>query len=127
MAQAEIVARTAGVIAGRACVDETFRQVDTAHRMSPGWSPRGRRSTPARCSATVAGPLASILTAERTALNFLGHLSGIATITRAFVDAAGPRLAGVGHPQDDPGLRALEKAAVRAGGGVNHRATSATG
>ncbi len=70
--------------------------------------------------ATVEGSLRSILTAERTALNFVQHLSGVATMTRAFVDAAG----GVevrDTRKTTPGLRALEKAAVRAGGGVNHR------
>lgn len=70
----------------------------------------------------VEGPLAGILTAERTALNFLGHLSGIATLTTAWVDA----VAGTGAKIRDtrktlPGLRALEKYAVRCGGGVNHR------
>ncbi|HWJ97595.1 MAG TPA: carboxylating nicotinate-nucleotide diphosphorylase, partial [Acidimicrobiales bacterium] len=68
----------------------------------------------------VTGPLASILTAERTALNFLGHLSGIATRTRAFVDAAAP-LRVWDTRKTTPGLRALEKAAVRAGGARNHR------
>jgi nicotinate-nucleotide pyrophosphorylase (carboxylating) len=67
--------------------------------------------------------LASILTAERTALNFLNHLSGVATLTRRFVDAASS--AGRARIWDTrkttPGLRSLEKAAVRAGGGVNHR------
>jgi nicotinate-nucleotide pyrophosphorylase (carboxylating) len=72
----------------------------------------------------VHGPLASLLTAERTALNFLCHLSGVATLTRQFVDAA--RASG-GHAaiwdtrKTTPGLRSLEKAAVRAGGGANHR------
>ena len=73
--------------------------------------------------ATVEGPLASILTAERTALNFLGHLSGIATFTRRFVVVAAA--AGDTRIWDTrkttPGLRSLEKAAVRAGGGANHR------
>jgi nicotinate-nucleotide pyrophosphorylase (carboxylating) len=71
----------------------------------------------------VEGPLHSILTAERTALNFMSHLSGVATLTRRFVDAAA-----AGGPariwdtrKTIPGLRALEKAAVRAGGGANHR------
>jgi nicotinate-nucleotide pyrophosphorylase (carboxylating) len=70
--------------------------------------------------ATVTGPLASVLTAERTALNFLGHLSGVATQTRAFVEAAAP-LRVWDTRKTTPGLRALEKAAVRAGGGRNHR------
>jgi nicotinate-nucleotide pyrophosphorylase (carboxylating) len=73
--------------------------------------------------ATVSGRLATILTGERTALNFLGHLSGIATLTAEYVAAAGR-----GGParvwdtrKTTPGLRTLEKAAVRAGGGRNHR------
>ena len=74
--------------------------------------------------ATVEGALRSILTAERTALNFLGHLSGIATLTRAYVDtvqAANPATRVLDTRKTTPGLRALEKAAVRAGGGHNHR------
>ena len=72
----------------------------------------------------MAGRLAPILTAERTALNFLGHLSGVATLTARFVDAvadAGGDLRVWDTRKTTPGLRALEKAAVRAGGGVNHR------
>jgi len=68
------------------------------------------------------GPLRSILTGERTALNFLCHLSGIATLTRHFVDLAGD-LRVLETRKTLPGLRALEKAAVRAGGGANHRGT----
>ena len=74
--------------------------------------------------ATVTGPLASVLTAERTALNFLCHLSGVASLTRRFVDAAAaanPACRVWDTRKTTPGLRALEKAAVRAGGGVNHR------
>jgi nicotinate-nucleotide pyrophosphorylase (carboxylating) len=74
--------------------------------------------------ATVTGPLAPVLTAERTALNFLCHLSGVATLTRRFVDtvvAVNPRTRVWDTRKTLPGLRALEKAAVRAGGGVNHR------
>jgi nicotinate-nucleotide pyrophosphorylase (carboxylating) len=79
---------------------------------------------PGTVVATVEGPLRSILTAERTALNFLGHLSGIATLTRAYVDAvqaANPATRVLDTRKTTPGLRALEKAAVRAGGGHNHR------
>ena len=74
--------------------------------------------------ATVSGPLRSILTAERTALNFLGHLSGVATLTRRYVMAvreANPATRVLDTRKTTPGLRALEKAAVRAGGGRNHR------
>ena len=72
----------------------------------------------------VSGPLRSILTAERTALNFLGHLSGVATLTRRYVMAvqeANPGTRVLDTRKTTPGLRALEKAAVRAGGGHNHR------
>ncbi|HEY6533106.1 MAG TPA: carboxylating nicotinate-nucleotide diphosphorylase [Acidimicrobiales bacterium] len=121
-ATARFVARRPGVLAGRACVVETFRQVDAAVVLD--WTlDDGDPVAAGGTIATATGPLASILTAERTALNFLGHLSGIATMTRSFVDA----LAGRGHARiwdtrkTTPGLRSLEKAAVRAGGGANHR------
>src|SRR5205085_10588740 len=73
------------------------------------------------CIARIEGPLASILTGERTALNFLCHLSGVATMTRRFVRATHGRSRIWDTRKTTPGLRALEKAAVRAGGGVNHR------
>ncbi|MCU1453156.1 MAG: nicotinate-nucleotide pyrophosphorylase (carboxylating) [Acidimicrobiales bacterium] len=115
-----LVARQAGVVAGRACVDETFAQVDPA--ITCRWHvDDGDRVEPGSVLAIVGGPLASVLTAERTALNFLGHLSGIATLTGAFVQAAGGRLRVWDTRKTTPGLRALEKAAVRAGGAVNHR------
>jgi nicotinate-nucleotide pyrophosphorylase (carboxylating) len=118
-AEARFVARTDGVVAGTACVDETFRQVDAA--IACTWSVADGDAVAAdTVLATVTGPLASVLTAERTALNFLGHLSGVATRTRAFVDAASP-LRVWDTRKTTPGLRALEKAAVRAGGGRNHR------
>ena len=69
----------------------------------------------------VSGPLRSVLTGERSALNFLCHLSGVASLTRRFVEAAGPTARVWDTRKTLPGLRAVEKAAVRAGGGVNHR------
>ena len=118
-AEASFVARADGVIAGRRCVDETFAQVDPA--ITCEWSvAEGDQVSAGAGLAVVTGPLGSVLTAERTALNFLGHLSGIATRTRAFVDAAAP-LRVWDTRKTTPGLRALEKAAVRAGGGRNHR------
>ncbi|HEY5153168.1 MAG TPA: carboxylating nicotinate-nucleotide diphosphorylase [Acidimicrobiales bacterium] len=116
------VVRTDGVVAGIDCASETFAQIDPAVAVS--WSvDDGAPVTAGTTIGTVAGPLASILTAERTALNFLGHLSGIATLTRRFVDRAAE--AGPARIWDTrkttPGLRSLEKAAVRAGGGANHR------
>lgn len=118
-AQAEFMVRTDGVVAGLACVDETFAQVDPAIACS--WAVADGEAVLARqVLGTVTGPLSSVLTAERTALNFLGHLSGIATLTRSFVDAAAP-LRVWDTRKTTPGLRSLEKAAVRAGGARNHR------
>jgi nicotinate-nucleotide pyrophosphorylase (carboxylating) len=113
------VARAPGVLAGRACAAETFRVVDPAVALD--WSAAdGDALDAGTVFATASGPLASILTAERTALNFLGHLSGIATLTRRFTGAAAP-VAVWDTRKTTPGLRSLEKAAVRAGGGANHR------
>ena len=118
-AQAEFVVRSKGVIAGIACATEAFRQVDPAVTVT--WHVAdGDAVTARQVLGTVTGPLAPVLTAERTALNFLGHLSGIATRTRAFVDAAAP-LRVWDTRKTTPGLRSLEKAAVRAGGARNHR------
>lgn len=118
-AEAEFVVRADGVIAGTGCVDETFAQVDRAIVCT--WQvDDGDRVGEGQVLGAVIGPLASVLTAERTALNFLGHLSGIATRTRSFVDAAAP-LRVWDTRKTTPGLRALEKAAVRAGGARNHR------
>jgi len=80
--------------------------------------------------ATIAGPYSSLVTAERSALNFLCHLSGIASMTRQFVDLARAANADVriaDTRKTTPGLRAIEKAAVRAGGGVNHRGNLSEG
>lgn len=122
VARGAIVSRAAGVVAGRHCVVEAFARVDPSIEVT--WLlDDGSLVAPGDVVAEVRGALASLLTAERTALNFLGHLSGIATLTRAYVDAAA-----AGGPariwdtrKTTPGLRALEKAAVRAGGGANHR------
>jgi len=122
VATARFVSRGQGVVAGCACASEAFRQIDPS--VSLVWSvDDGDPLEAGTVLATATGTLASILTAERTALNFLGHLSGIATRTRVFVDAAAS-----GGPariwdtrKTTPGLRSLEKAAVRAGGGANHR------
>jgi nicotinate-nucleotide pyrophosphorylase (carboxylating) len=123
--EATIAARQPGVVAGRACVVETFAQLDPEVKI--GWLlPDGSAFEAGDVVATVAGPLAAIVTGERTALNFLRHLSGVASLTRRFVDAAaeasGGRTRVLDTRKTTPGLRALEKAAVRAGGGSNHRA-----
>jgi nicotinate-nucleotide pyrophosphorylase (carboxylating) len=119
----QVVSRAHGVLAGRACADETFRQVDPA--LDVTWrTGDGSRVAPGTVVASVEGPLRSILSAERTALNFLCHLSGVATLTRRYVDAvteANPATRVLDTRKTVPGLRALQKAAVRAGGGANHR------
>jgi nicotinate-nucleotide pyrophosphorylase (carboxylating) len=123
---AAIVARASGVLAGRLAASETFEAIDRA--VVVRWlADDGAPVDAGRVLAQVQGPLASVLTAERTALNLLGHLSGVATLTRRFVDLAGPATRIRDTRKTTPGLRALEKAAVRAGGGVNHRASLADG
>ena len=115
-----LVSRADGVVAGRLCADEAFRQVDPALLVT--WQvDDGDSVTPGGVLGWVEGRLASILTAERTALNFLCHLSGIATLTSRYVAAAAGRASILDTRKTTPGLRALEKAAVRAGGGSNHR------
>jgi nicotinate-nucleotide pyrophosphorylase (carboxylating) len=121
-ATARFVARERGRIAGTACVAETFRRVDPTIDVTLAVAD-GDAVDPGGLVASVTGRLAPILTAERTALNFLGHLSGIATLTATYVAAASA--GGTAQVWDTrkttPGLRTLEKAAVRAGGGRNHR------
>jgi nicotinate-nucleotide pyrophosphorylase (carboxylating) len=123
MVTAVVGARQAGVLAGAACADAAFAAVDPA--TSVAWARRdGDALTPGDEVANVQGRLASVLTAERTALNFLCHLSGVASLTRRYADAAAAANPGTriwDTRKTLPGLRALEKAAVRAGGGVNHR------
>jgi len=121
-AEARFTSRADGVVAGTACATEAFAQLDD--RVTVTWDRRdGDAVAPGDVLGTVAGPLAPILTGERTALNFLCHLSGIATLTRRFADAAAS--GGDARIWDTrkttPGLRSLEKAAVRAGGGASHR------
>jgi nicotinate-nucleotide pyrophosphorylase (carboxylating) len=117
------MARVDGVLAGTAVASEVFAQLDPAVTVT--WlAADGDRLVAGQQVGTVSGPLRSLLTGERSALNFLGHLSGVATLTRAYVDAAAAA-GGQARIRDTrkttPGLRALEKAAVRAGGGANHR------
>jgi nicotinate-nucleotide pyrophosphorylase (carboxylating) len=122
--EARFEARERGRLAGTACATETFRQVDPAVTVE-WWVSEGDEIGPGDTLGIVRGRLVPVLVAERTALNFLGHLSGIATLTAAYVDAAatGGATAKVWDTRKTtPGLRALEKAAVRAGGGRNHRA-----
>lgn len=120
-ASARIVARRAGVVAGLDVAAAAFRIVDPSIRVSLGWR-GGDAVTAGTLLAAVDGPARGVLAAERVALNVLGRLCGIATLTRAFVDAVagtGARIADT--RKTTPLLRALEKHAVRCGGGSNHR------
>lgn len=124
-ARLNINARSVGVIAGRRCAEVAFASVDPGLAVT-WYRSDGERVAPGDVVAEVTGALRPILTAERTALNFLGHLSGVATLTRRFVDAVtavDPAVRVLDTRKTTPGLRALEKAAVRAGGGHNHRAS----
>jgi nicotinate-nucleotide pyrophosphorylase (carboxylating) len=118
-----LVARQRGVLAGSACAEEAFRQLDPSLRVV--WHHTDGDELEAGVTVMeVTGALRPIVTAERTALNFLGHLSGIATLTANFVRAAqasNPKVQILDTRKTTPGLRALEKAAVLAGGGTNHR------
>jgi nicotinate-nucleotide pyrophosphorylase (carboxylating) len=117
-------ARRAGVLAGRACATEAFARVGPALEVT--WHAEdGDVLEPGQTLMDVRGPLRPILTAERTALNFLGRLSGVATLTARYVAAAhqrNPAVQILDTRKTTPGLRVLEKAAVRAGGGTSHRA-----
>jgi len=122
LAAADIVARQDGVVAGLPVAAYVFEVVGQGRLRVEFGTQDGTRVIAGEVLATVRGPVRDILAAERTALNLLGHLSGIATLTRRWVDA----VAGTGAQVRDtrktlPGLRALEKYAVRMGGGVNHR------
>jgi len=120
-ARGVILAKSDCVIAGLDVAAEAFRQLD------PAASFEVRAADGSRCAsgtvvAEVRGAAGAMLTAERTALNFLQRLSGIATMTRQFVDAAAGKIMVLDTRKTTPTLRALEKYAVRAGGGTNHRA-----
>ena len=118
---ARLVARKPGTIAGLIAAECVFALVDPSLRVGIE-AGDGSRADAGALLATVEGPARSILTAERVALNFVGHLSGIATATRALVDAvAGTSARIVCTRKTIPGLRVLEKYAVRCGGGFNHR------
>ena len=118
---AYVVARQVGVLSGSRCVETAFELVDPALRVE--WTAKdGAAVGPGQVVATVQGSACSILTGERVGLNLLSHLSGIATRTAALVrllDGTGARIADT--RKTTPGLRALQKQAVRDGGGINHR------
>ncbi len=114
-------ARQPGVVAGLDFALTAFRLVDPAISVEVTRGD-GSRLVPGDLIATVTGPARGILTAERTALNFLGHLSGIASATRGVVDAiAGHKAQIVCTRKTLPGLRIAQKYAIRVGGGSNHR------
>ncbi len=120
-ARARIVQKQSGVAFGLDLVEEATRQCGVEHVDKLVVEGQWRDAVPAEV-ALASGSARSILVAERTALNFLGHLSGIATLTATFVEAvAGTGARILDTRKTTPGLRALEKAAVAAGGGVNHR------
>ncbi|MBV8162611.1 MAG: carboxylating nicotinate-nucleotide diphosphorylase [Acidimicrobiia bacterium] len=126
LVRADLVTREEGVLAGRLCANETFSQVDPT--IVVRWSlDDGEEMDAGARIAIVEGSLPSVLAAERTVLNFLCHLSGVATVTRRFVRAAAGKARIRDTRKTTPGLRALEKAAVRAGGGVNHRGSLSDG
>lgn len=121
-ARAQLTPRQAGVLAGGTIAAQVFRTVIGPSVVVEQLVADGDPLVPGEPALVVHGQTAGVLTAERTALNLLTHLSGVATATHAWVDA----VAGTGARIRDtrktlPGLRALEKYAVRCGGGVNHR------
>ena len=120
VATAEVVARRPGVVAGLFVADAAFElvgDITSRHHITDGEQVRA-----GDVLMTLRGPLRAILTAERTALNLLGHMSGIATLTAQWVEAVAGTKARIRDTRKTlPGLRALEKYAVRCGGGVNHR------
>ena len=119
-AVASFVAREEGVLAGTAFATETFAQLDMHVELK--WLVRdGDAIDRGMELGRVSGSLRAILAGERTALNLLQHCSGVASLTRRYVDIAGGRAQIFDTRKTLPGLRAAEKAAVRAGGGFNHR------
>lgn len=115
------IAKERGVIAGWDVVQRTFACLDKTVRLEPIVLD-GACASPNQVIATICGPAQAILTGERTALNFLQRMSGIATLTRKFVDAVqGTSAVILDTRKTIPGLRMLDKAAVRIGGGENHR------
>ncbi len=120
-AAARIVARAPGVICGTDLARAVFRAVDSRIRCRIVLAD-GARAAAGAVVMELSGPARGLLTAERTALNILQRLSGIATLTRRFVEAVAPHPAAIlDTRKTTPGMRALEKYAVRCGGGQNHR------
>ena len=121
VAEGRIAARESCIVAGLGVAEEVFRRVD-ANLEIVRRLPDGARVTPGDIVMVVRGRAASLLTAERTALNFLQRLSGVATLTGRFVDAVrGTSAKILDTRKTTPGMRLFEKAAVVAGGAINHR------
>jgi nicotinate-nucleotide pyrophosphorylase (carboxylating) len=119
--EAALVARQAGIIAGLDLASLAFRLLDPAIEIRVA-RPDGTAVAPGDLVATIAGPARGMLTAERVALNFLCHLSGVASATATLVEAVHGHKARICCTRKTlPGLRAVQKYAVRAGGGANHR------
>ena len=124
-ASALFVAREEGVVAGTALVEETYRQVDDQIEIQ--WQFRDGDAVEAGDEiGEVSGSLRSILIGERVALNFMCHCSGVATLTRRYVRAARGKVRILDTRKTLPGLRGVQRAAVRAGGGFNHRDSLST-
>lgn len=120
-ATAVIAARKAGVVSGAALAEAAFKSLDPGAAFEI-LAADGATVKPGARIATISGNARALLTAERVALNFMGRMSGIATLTRTYVDrVSGTRAQIVDTRKTTPGLRALEKYAVRCGGGMNHR------
>lgn len=121
VARASVTTREDAVLCGTTWFDEVFRQIDARIRVT--WSVRdGERVRADQQLCTLEGPARSLLTGERTALNFLQSLSATATVTRTYVDAvAGTKCRILDTRKTIPGLRIAQKYAVRCGGGTNHR------
>ena len=119
-ARGTIIAKSDLVVAGIAVAAETFRQVDPQAVFEVAWGD-GSRVEKGEAVAHVRGDAHALLEAERTALNFLQRLCGIATLTARFVDAAKGGITVLDTRKTTPGFRVLEKYAVRCGGGTNHR------
>ena len=122
-AQAEtaLVARQPGIVAGLDLAATAFRLIEPAIEIRIE-RPDGTRVAPGDRIATLSGPTRGMLTAERVALNFLGHLSGVASATATLVEAVNGHKARICCTRKTmPGLRAVQKYAVRVGGGINHR------
>ncbi len=120
-----IIAREEGVLAGLPVAEAVFKAVDPSLQWQP-LAAEGRRLSPGQEVARIEGPLAAILRGERVALNYLTHLSGVATATARLVAAvAGLPVRIRDTRKTTPGLRTLEKYAVRVGGGQSHRLTLA--